>query len=184
MAREAIPATLYAVLTSSQYCWHFASLMIDDFVVARALHVLALVHWIGGVAMVTTIVLPRARALADPHAALTAFEAFEGPFAVQARFSILLAGLSGFYMLNKLQAWTLLLDPTFWWLALMVAVWAVFALMVFVLEPLVVHRLFHDYALRDKERAFSLAIRLHAVALTISCVAIVAGVLGAQGALP
>ena len=38
-----------------------------------------------------------------------------------------------------------LLDPAFWWLMLMVAVWAVFALMVFVLEPLVVHRLFHDY---------------------------------------
>jgi len=158
--------------------------MINDFAVARALHLLALVHWIGGVAMVTTIVLPRARALADAHAALTAFEAFEGPFAAQARFSILLAGLSGFYMLNKLQAWTLMLNPAFWWLALMVAVWAVFALMVFVLEPLVVHRLFHDYALRDKNRAFSLAIRLHVVALTMSCVAIMAGVLGAQGALP
>ena len=156
----------------------------NDFAVARALHVLALVHWIGGVAMVTTIVLPRARALADPQAALTAFEAFERPFAVQARFSILLAGLSGFYMLNEMQAWTLLLDPAFWWLALMVAVWTVFALMVFLLEPLVVHRLFHDYAMRDKERAFSLAIWLHAVALTTSCVAIVAGVLGAQGVLP
>jgi uncharacterized membrane protein len=158
--------------------------MINDFAVARALHVLALVHWIGGVAMVTTVVLPRARALDDAHAALTAFEAFEGPFAAQARFSILVVGLSGFYMLNKLKAWTILFDPGFWWLALMVAVWAVFALIVFVLEPLVVHRLFHDYALRDKNRAFSLAIRLHAVALTISCVAIVAGVLGAQGALP
>jgi hypothetical protein len=44
-----------------------------------------------------------------------------------------------------------LLDPAFWWLALMVAVWAVFALVVFVLEPLVIHRLFHVYALRDKE---------------------------------
>jgi uncharacterized membrane protein len=158
--------------------------MIDDFAVARALHVLALVHWIGGVAMVTTIVLPRARALADAHAALTAFEAFEGPFAAQARFSILLAGLSGFYMLNKFQTWTILLDPAFWWLALMVAVWAVFALIVFVLEPLVLHRLFHDYALLDKHRAFSLAIRLHALALTISCVVIVAGVLGSLGALP
>jgi uncharacterized membrane protein len=161
-----------------------ARLMINDFAVARALHVLALVHWIGGVTMVTTIVLPRARALADAHAALAAFEAFESRFAAQARFSILLAGLSGFYMLNKMQAWTLLLDPAFWWLALMVAVWAVFALVVFVLEPLVVHRLFHVYALRDKDRAFSLAIRLHAVALTISCIAIVAGVLGAEGALP
>jgi len=108
--------------------------MINDFAVARALHVLALVHWIGGVTMVTTIVLPRAGALADAHAALAAFEAFENPFAAQARFSILLAGLSGFYMLNKMQAWTLLLDPAFWWLALMVAVWAVFALVVFVLD--------------------------------------------------
>lgn len=124
--------------------------MINDFAVARALHVLALVHWIGGVAVATTIVLPRARALADAQAALSAFEAFEGPFAAQARFSILLAGLSGFYMLSKLQAWTLLLDPAFWWLILMLAVWAVFALMVFVLEPLFIHRVFHDYALRDK----------------------------------
>jgi uncharacterized membrane protein len=162
----------------------FASMMINDFALARALHVLALVHWIGGVAMVTTIVLPRARALADAHAALTAFEAFEGRFVAQARFSILLAGLSGFYMLNKLQAWARLLDPAFWWLTLMVAIWAVFALMVFVLEPIFVHRLFHDYALRDKERAFTWAIWLHAVALTISVIAIVAGVLGAYGALP
>jgi len=158
-------------------------MMIDDFAFARAVHVLALVHWIGGVAMVTTIVLPRARALADAHAALTAFEAFEGRFAAQARVSILLAGLSGFYMLYRLHAWEHLIDPTFWWLTLMVAVWALFALMVFVLEPLIVHRLFHDYALRDKERAFALAIRLHAVALTVSVVAIAAGVLGAHGAL-
>jgi uncharacterized membrane protein len=162
----------------------FAYMMIDDFALARALHVLALVHWIGGVAMVTTIVLPRARAVADAHAALAAFEAFEGRFAVQARFSILLAGLSGFYMLYKLQAWARLLDPAFWWLTLLVAIWAVFALMVFVLEPIFVHRLFHDYALRDKERAFALAIWLHAVALTVSGVAIAAGVLGAHGALP
>jgi len=158
--------------------------MINDFAVARALHVLALVHWIGGVALVTTIVLPRARALANAHDALAAFKAFEGPFAAQARVSILLVGLSGFYMLIKLQAWTLLLDPAFWWLALMVVVWTAFVLIVFVLEPLVVNRLFHDYALRNKDRAFSLAIRLHAAALTISCVAIMAGVLGSQGALP
>src|SRR5665811_2616187 len=108
---------------------------IDDFALARAVHVLALVHWIGGVAMVTTIVLPRARALADARAALAAFEAFEGRFAVQARFSILLAGLSGFYMLDKLQAWARLLEPASWWLALIVAARGVFARMVLVLEP-------------------------------------------------
>src|ERR1700693_83738 len=137
-------------------------MMIDDVALARALHVLAPVHWIGGGTMVTTIVLPRARALPDARAALAAFEMFEGRFAAQVRFSILLAGLSGFYMLDKLQAWTRLLDPASWWLALMVAVWTVFALMVFVLEPLVVHRLVSDYALRDKGRAFGGAIWLHA----------------------
>lgn len=42
----------------------------------------------------------------------------------------------------------------------------------------------HDYARREKGRAFALAIRLHALALTISGVAIAAGVLGAYGALP
>ena len=67
---------------------------------------------------------------------------------------------------------------------LMVVTWLVFALMVFVLEPLVVHRRFHEYALRDKERAFTLAIRLHVAALTVSAVAIAAGVLGAHGAMP
>ena len=149
-------------------------MMIDDFTLARAVHVLALVHWIGGVAVVTTIVLPRARTLPDARAALAAFELFEGRFAAQARVSILLAGLSGFYML----------DPAFWWLTLMVVVWVVFALMVFAFEPIVVHRLFHDYALRDKDSAFALAIRLHAAALAIKGVAIAAGVLGAHGALP
>lgn len=157
---------------------------VDDFTLARAVHLLALVHWIGGVTMVTSIVLPRARTLPDARAAIAAFEMFEGRFAAQARISILLAGLSGFYMLHKLQAWTRLLEPASWWLALMVAVWAVFALMVFMLEPLLVHRLFHSYALRDKDRAFGWAIRLHAVALIASIIAIAAGVLGAHGALP
>lgn len=157
--------------------------MLDDFTVARAVHILALVHWIGGVAVVTTIVLPHARTMPDVFSALSVFEIFERRFAAQARVSILLAGLSGFYMLYKLQGWMWLLDPEHWWLMLMIAVWSIFALMVFVLEPLVIHRLFHGFILRDKERAFALAIRLHALALAISTVAIAAGVLGAHGAL-
>jgi uncharacterized membrane protein len=158
--------------------------MLDDFTVARAVHILALVHWIGGVAVVTTIVLPHARSMPDAFSALSVFENFERRFAAQARVSILFAGLSGFYMLYKLQAWMSLLDPAYWWLMLMVAIWSIFALMVFVLEPLVVHRRFHDFILRDKERAFALAIRLHALALAISTVAIAAGVLGTHGGLP
>jgi uncharacterized membrane protein len=159
-------------------------MMIDDIALAHALHVLALVHWIGGVAVVTTIVLSRARGLPDAGQALAAFAAFERRFAAQVRVSVLLAGLSGFYLLHKLNAWDRFAHIAFWWLHLMVAVWAVFAIMVYVLEPLVIDRLFTAYALRDKERAFALAIRLHVIVLAISALAIVAGVLGARGGLP
>ncbi len=159
-------------------------MMINDLALARAIHVLALVHWIGGLAVVTTIVLPHARALPNAKEAIAAFEAFERRFASQARISILLAGLSGAYMLTKLDAWNRFQYASFWWLDLMVAVWVLFALMVYVLEPLVIHRRFHEFALRDKDRAFAVAIGLHAVALIISAFAIGAGVLGAYGGLP
>jgi uncharacterized membrane protein len=65
---------------------------IDDFALARAIHVLALIHWIGGMAAVTTIVLPRARRLPDAKDAVAAFETFERRFAQQVRVSILLVG--------------------------------------------------------------------------------------------
>ena len=159
-------------------------MMIDDLALARAIHVLALVHWIGGVTVVTTIVLPRARAMSDAKDAVAAFEGFEQRFARQARVSILLAGLSGLYMLVKLDAWDRFQYASFWWLHLMVAVWLLFAVMIYILEPLAIHRVFHDYALREKDRAFALAARLHAIALLISVDAIAAGVLGAHGGLP
>jgi hypothetical protein len=39
----------------------------DDIVIARALHVLAVVHWIGGVAFVTLIVLRLWMGIDIPH---------------------------------------------------------------------------------------------------------------------
>jgi uncharacterized membrane protein len=155
---------------------------IDGLALARAIHVLALVHWIGGVTMVTTIVLPQARRLPGPENAIAAFEAFERRFAPQARVSIAFAGLSGLYMLSDLDAWERLREA--WYVWLMIAVWLVFAIMVYVLEPLGIDRRFRDYALRNKDRAFALAIGLHAVALMAAVIAIGAGVMGAHGGLP
>ncbi len=156
--------------------------MIDDFAIARAIHVLGLVHWIGGVAAVTTIVLPRVRSIPDPARAIAEFEAFERRFAAQARISILLVGLSGAYMLMKLDAWSMLAQAAGWWLDLMIAVWLLFATMVYGVEPLLHHRL-RALALRDKDRAFAAATIFHVIALTAAAAAIAGGVLGAAGAL-
>ena len=158
--------------------------MFDDFALARAVHVLALVHWIGGLSAVTTIVLPRARELPEAKDAIEAFEAFERRFAQQVRVSILLVGLSGLYMIMKLDGWDRFVHASFWWLDLMVVVWVLFALMVYILEPFVMHRLFHNLALREKHRAFALATRLHVIALCVSAFTIAAGVLGSLGSLP
>ena len=159
-------------------------MFLDALTLARAVHVLAIVHWIGGVSVVTTIVLPHTRRLADGTTAIEAFEAFERRFAKQARISVLITGLSGIYMLFALNAWHRFTQPSFWWLHLMVAVWLLFAVMVYVLEPLFVHRCFRSMALENPDRAFTLATRVHVVALLGSAIAIGVGILGAHGALP
>jgi len=156
----------------------------DDLTLARAVHIIALVHWIGGVSAVTTIVLPQARRLGDAGAAIEFFEAFERRFVRQVRISIAFAGISGLYLLYALDAWDRFRHASFWWLHLMVAVWCLFATMVFVIEPLFAHRKFREYAMQDAAGAFALATRMHVVALAVSAIAIGAGVLGAHGALP
>ncbi len=153
------------------------------FVIARALHVLAVVLWIGGVAFVTTVLLPALRAPLDVKGRLAQFEVLEGSFARQARITTVLAGATGFYMLQFLQAWDRYLQPQYWWIHLMTGIWVLFSLVLFVLEPLFLHRYFHELALQDEHRAFTLLQRMHTILLTVSLLAVGAAVLGAHGLL-
>ena len=149
--------------------------------IARALHVLAIVHWIGGVSMVTLVLLPAIMHRVPVEKRLDLFEMIEGRFAVQARMSTLLAGLTGLYMIYELDAWQRFTDARFWWMHAMVALWAVFTLVLYVAEPLFLHRWFHDRATRDPEGTFRLVRRMHVVLLTASLVTIGGAVLGAHG---
>lgn len=155
----------------------------DALTIARTLHVLAIVHWIGGVSMVTLVLLPALMRSVPAPERLALFELIEGRFALQARVSTAIAGISGFTMLHLLAAWDRLADPRFWWIWAMVAVWLVFTVVLFVAEPLFLHRWFRERATRDPEGTFRLVRRLHVVLLTASLAATAAGVLGAHGAL-
>lgn len=53
------------------------------------LHVLAIVLWITGVAMVTTVLLPAVQRIESGTRRIELFEAIEGRFAWQARFATL-----------------------------------------------------------------------------------------------
>lgn len=156
----------------------------DDLLVARALHVLGVVLWIGGVAMVTTVLLPAVKAFKSPTERVAFFEAVEARFASQARYTTVLVGATGFYMTHLLGLWERFLSPSYWWMHGMVFVWLVFTLMLFVLEPLFLHRWFQTRAQRDPAGTFRLVFGLHVFLLSISLITVMGVVAGAHGWLP
>ncbi len=151
------------------------------FVIARAIHVVSVVMWIGGVYFVTTVLIPKLRNEKDHIIRLAQFEATESRFALQAKFITLIAGLSGFYMVSFLSGWQRYQYIEFWWLHLMSFVWLVFTVVLFVLEPFVLHRWFHHQAEINSDRAFALLHNFHKVILTVSLVAIFGAVTGSHG---
>jgi uncharacterized membrane protein len=154
---------------------------VQSLILARVLHVLGVVLWIGGVAMVTTVLLPASRRLRSAEERVAFFEDIERGFARQSRFTTLLTGLSGFYMLHAMNAWGRYLQPAFWWVPAMTLVWAIFTVMLFVLEPLVLHRWFQARAARDPEGTLRLIQRMHTVLLALSLVTVAGAVAGAHG---
>jgi len=153
-----------------------------DYVVARALHVLGVVLWIGGVAMVTTALLPAARSAKAPQEGIDFFERVESRFAAQARWTTLLTGASGFWMVWRLDLWMRFAEPRFWWMHAMVAVWVLFTLMLFVLEPFVLHRRLVEQARRDPSGTLERMQRMHRLLLAASLVTVLGAVAGAHGA--
>ena len=139
-----------------------------DVTIARAIHVLSIVHWIGGLAFVTLVVLPLCR-----RSGMVLFEQVERRFAAQVRVSVPLAGASGLYMAERLDLWPRFLDPAAWWLGAMLLLWLVFMVMLFVVEPLVGRRL---PPLAFIERA-------HRLLLVLSAIVVGGAVLGAHGLL-
>jgi uncharacterized membrane protein len=153
----------------------------NELAIARALHVLAIVLWIGGVGFVTTVLLPAVRRVKTPAERIAFFDAIERKFAWQARATTLLAGLTGFYMTERLDLWSRFSVPAYWWMHAMVAVWALFTIMLFIAEPLVLHRLFHERANADPEATFLLIERIHRVLLFAGLITVLGAVAGSHG---
>jgi uncharacterized membrane protein len=156
---------------------------VDDVTIARALHVLAVVLWIGGVAFVTTVLLPAVRNTQAPADRVVFFENVERRFSGQARFMTALAGLTGFYMLVRLDLWDRFLSIAYWWMHAMLGVWLLFTVMLFVAEPLFLHRWLLTRAETRPESTFELVERLHQILLALSLVTLIGVVLGSHGVL-
>lgn len=152
-----------------------------DLVLARALHVLGVVIWIGGVGIVTMVVLPAVRHGDLGPDRLRAFEAIERRFSWHARIALLIVGLTGLYMIDRADLWDRFRFDEFWWMHAMVAIWLVFAVLLFVAEPLTPRRRFERWATARPDAAFGLLQRLHWLLLVLSLVTIFGAVAGSHG---
>ncbi|MBA4143541.1 MAG: hypothetical protein H0X43_11215 [Nitrosospira sp.] len=153
----------------------------NELALARVLHVLGVVFWIGGVAMVTTVLIPAMAQMRSASERMDFFGRIENRFAPQARFTTVLVGLSGFYMVHLLNAWSRFAELRFWWMHAMVLVWLVFTLMLFVVEPLVLRPRIRNAVQRDPEKNFARMRRMHWVLLSLSLIAIAGAVAGSHG---
>jgi uncharacterized membrane protein len=153
----------------------------ETFTLARVIHVIAVVLWIGGVAMVTTVIIPAVKKLKSKEDQIKTFEEIEGRFAIQAKITTLLTGITGFYMLYVLDGWDRYFDYRFWWVHAMTLVWILFSLILYVLEPLVLHKLFKQYADKNPEKTFAFMHRAHWILLILSLLTTAGAVAGSHG---
>jgi uncharacterized membrane protein len=153
----------------------------EYFTLARVIHVIAVILWIGGVSMVTTVLIPAIKKMKSKEEQIKTFENIEEKFALQAKVTTFLTGLSGFYMLYELNAWNRYLDYRFWWIHAMTLVWIIFSLILYVLEPFVLHKVFKKYANENSEKTFGIMHRLHWILLIISLITTAGAVAGSHG---
>ena len=153
----------------------------SEYVLARVIHVLSVVLWIGGVAMVTTVLLPTLAGMKSPSEAIAFFGRFRRRFAAQARYTTLLVGISGFYMVYVLDAWYRFAEWQYWWMHTMVFIWLVFSVMLFVMEPRARRRQSNMPEQEVSAGAFVKIQRMHWILLSLSLITVAGAVAGSHG---
>ncbi|MCK5435541.1 MAG: hypothetical protein KAI88_02835 [Nitrosomonadaceae bacterium] len=153
----------------------------NELTLARIIHLLGVVLWIGGVAMITTVLLPVTAKMHSVAEKIEFFEYIENRFAAQARFTTLITGLSGFYMVYILDAWSRFTELRYWWMHAMVIVWLLFMLLLYVLEPLVLHRRVKNQAQHNPIKILAMIQRIHWVLLSLSLITVIGAVAGSHG---
>jgi hypothetical protein len=66
-------------------------------------------------------------------------------------------------MLEYMGAWDRYQQVQFWRIHLMTLIWFIFTIVLFVLEPLFLHRRFNQMATENSDKAFSLLHRMHKI---------------------
>jgi uncharacterized membrane protein len=153
----------------------------ETYTLARIIHILSVIVWIGGVSMVTTVVIPTLRNIDSKEERFKVFKRVEKRFQFQAKIATTLTMLSGLYMLYYLDAWGRFADASYWWIYAMIIVWFIFSMILFVIEPYVVHKRFKQMVEKYPDKTFKVMQRMHWILLIISIITIIGSVAGSHG---
>ena len=140
-----------------------------EYVIAVTLHIMSVVVWIGGVTFVTLITFPMILRMDKSLEMVMMFQGTEHRFVKIAKAMVILAGLSGFYLLYEKGLSTAVI--------IMIVIWAVYASLIFGLEKILFAKLFGKPEDRkDMKQVFKILQIFHWVVLALSFIAIGAGV--------
>lgn len=139
------------------------------YVTALTIHVLSVVIWIGGVSFVTLVTFPMILRMDKSLEMVLMFQGVEHRFGKIAKVMVILAGLSGLYLIFEKG-----LSFGVW---VMIIVWAFYASLLFGLEKLIFKKLFNKPGEQaDMKKVFNLLQGFHWVVLGLSFLAIAAGI--------
>jgi uncharacterized membrane protein len=145
-----------------------------------AIHVLAVVIWIGGVAFVTIIVFPMITRMEGSFEKMIFFQGIEHRFAKVAKISVAVVGITGVWMLRLTGEWKTLLSAAGIGPTLMVIVWTLYVL-VLLFEARLFKVLFGGEAQQNTSKVFFRLSIFHWVVLGLSLLAIGVGVWAGNG---
>lgn len=153
----------------------------NEFVLARVIHVLCVILWIGGVAMITTVLLPVTANIQSADKKIEFFERIKNRFAAQARYTTLFTGLSGFYMVYILDASSRFTELRYWWMHAMVIVWLLFMFMLYVMEPRLLLSKAKKQVRDNSNKNFIKMQKIHWVLLILSIITVIGATAGSHG---
>jgi len=144
------------------------------------IHVIGVVIWIGGVAFVTMIVFPMIMRMEGSFEKMLFFQGVEHRFARIAKACVVIAGITGFWLLYLTNGWGILftkggIGPT-----LMLVVWT-FYLFVLLFEGKLFKVIFKGESQRDTAQIFFRLSAFHWVVLGLSLFTIATGIWAGHG---
>lgn len=141
-----------------------------EYVIALTIHVISVVVWIGGVSFVTLVTFPMILRMDKSLEMVMVFQGTEHRFGKIAKVMVVLAGLSGLYLISEKG----ISGPGVW---IMIFVWAFYASLLFGLEKLIFKKLFNKPGEQaDMKKIFNLLQSFHWVVLGLSLLAIAGGI--------